>query len=635
MLKKLYITSIFFTFLIGQNIGTDWIDVKGKTNDQIKKLISDEIKNLKIYPPKTISSEQQKLNAENEDRKYDFNSTKIKIRSELNNISAAKQSADINLINAKDAINDAYSRLKTQEQFVSDSDSSIYNNQQVIDERKVLVEEELSKIPFHAVLVSVTYGHDGNNVKQYDNAMDYRIAKKAIDDQIGYKVIKSSIVDNGILEDEHIKTLLTGKANYTLTSTDIEEVTDQGDLIFNRVRYGLVTVYPFQIDDNSILNSPPKGVGKKIETFLSDSQGARTFINKYGGASLKRKIRAEEQGAESKNIESRSTIQRLGGEAKGFIDDRSKEIKKAISFRKQALLSSGQIKEEIVESVSDSTSKGDELQKQSIAFNAINNQYTDHIFSERHIFVDTRYQQRVENVDMIEQYIGSAFSLFDIFIDNVNSQIVKEETEITDGQLNEFEGTKKEGIQINGVRLIGRSFVRDPITEKTELGFSMAFNYGFTFKDVDVSDLTSTPFKASKTASKTAPKPTLKRKIAAKNKYNINITSNPKADVFISGQKIGKTPLQYYLDPSSPHGIVLKKKGYRDETDVVSVSAGRLVTKNYKLDKVKVEKVAKKSGGRKWLLYAIVGGGVAYAAMGQKKEGPKTGSLSLTISIPN
>ena len=629
MLKKLYITSIFFTFLIGQSIGTDWINVSGKTNEQIKNLISNEIKNLKVYPPDTIRYEQEKLNAENEDRKYDFNSAKIKIRSELNNISPAKQSADINLINAKDVINDAYSRLKTQEQIVSDSDSSISNNQQVIDERKDLVEEELSKIPFHAVLVSVTYGHDGNNVKQYDNAMDYQIARKAIDDQIGYKVIKASIVDNGILKDERIKTLLTGKANSTLTSTDIEEITEQGDFIFNRVRYGLVTVYPFQVDDNSILNSPPKGVGKKIETFLSDSQGARTFINKFGGSSLKRKLRAEEQNAESKNIESRSTIQRLGGEAKGFIDDRSKEIKKAIIARKQALLSIGQIKEEIVEAVSDSTSKSDELQKQSIAFNAINKKYTDHIYSERHVFVDTRYQQRVENVDMIEQYISSAFSLFDIFIDNVNSQLVKEETEITDEQLDEFEGTKKEGIQINGVRLLGRSFVRNRTTEKTELGFSMAFDYGFTFKDIDVSNLTSTPFKASKTA----PEPTPKRKIAAKSKYNINITSNPNADVFISGRKIGKTPLQYYLDPSSPHGIVLKKKGYQDKTDVVSVSAGRLVTKNYKLDKA--EKVAKKSGGSKWLLYAILGGGAAYAAMGQKKEGEKTGSISITINIPN
>ena len=324
ILKKLYITLTLFTFLLGQDIGTGWIDVRGKTNDQIKKTISNEIKNLKIYPPEKISTEQEKLSGENEDRKYDFNSTKIKIRSNLNNISAAKQSADINLINAKDAINDAYSRLKTQGQIVSDSDSSIFNNQQVIDERKDLVENELSKIPFHAVLVSVTYGHDGNNVKQYDNAMDYMIAKKAIDDQIGYQVIKASIVDNGILKDERIKTLLTGKANSTLTSTDIEEITDQGDLMFNRVRYGLVTVYPFQVDDNSILNSPPKGVGKKIETYLSDSQGARTFINKFGGASLKRKIRAEEQSAESKNIESRSTIQRLGGEAKGLIDDMSK-----------------------------------------------------------------------------------------------------------------------------------------------------------------------------------------------------------------------------------------------------------------------------------------------------------------------
>ena len=63
------------------------------------------------------------------------------------------------------------------------------------------------------------------------------------------------------------------------------------------------------------------------------------------------------------------------------------------------------------------------------------------------------------------------------------------------------------------------------------------------------------------------------------------------------------------------------------------MSAGRLVTKNYKLDKA--EKVAKKSGGSKWLLYAILGGGAAYAAMGQKKEGEKTGSISITINIPN
>ena len=149
ILKKLYITLTLFTFLLGQDIGTGWIDVRGKTNDQIKKTISNEIKNLKIYPPEKISTEQEKLSGENEDRKYDFNSTKIKIRSNLNNISAAKQSADINLINAKDAINDAYSRLKTQGQIVSDSDSSIFNNQQVIDERKDLVENELSKIPFH------------------------------------------------------------------------------------------------------------------------------------------------------------------------------------------------------------------------------------------------------------------------------------------------------------------------------------------------------------------------------------------------------------------------------------------------------------------------------------------------------
>jgi hypothetical protein len=232
---------------------------------------------------------------------------------------------------------------------------------------------------------------------------------------------------------------------------------------------------------------------------------------------------------------------------------------------------------------------------------------------------------------MVEQYVASANSLFDIFIDNVNSQLVKEETEIDGEQMNEFEGTKKEGIQINAVRLLGRSFDRNKTTEKTELGFSMALDYGFTFKDIDVSALNSAP---PKTARKSPPKSKPKSK-PTKSKYNINITSSPKADVFVAGQKIGKTPLNYYLDPSSPHGIVLKKKGYQDKTDVVSVSASRMVSKNYTLEKVKGEKVVKKSGGSKWLLYAIIGGGAAYAAMGKKKEEEKTGSLSITINIPN
>ena len=72
----------------------------------------------------------------------------------------------------------------------------------------------------------------------------------------------------------------------------------------------------------------------------------------------------------------------------------------------------------------------------------------------------------------------------------------------------------------------------------------------------------------------------------------------------------------------------MKKEGYRDEIDIVSVRAGTMTNKNYDMVKVK------KSRMGKWIIYAVIGGGAVYVAT-LKKEKEKKGSLSVTISIPN
>ena len=62
------------------------------------------------------------------------------------------------------------------------------------------------------------------------------------------------------------------------------------------------------------------------------------------------------------------------------------------------------------------------------------------------------------------------------------------------------------------------------------------------------------------------------------------IKSNPGATVYLSGKKIGRTPLKYSLDPSYPHVIVLKQKGFEDISDVISFSSSsEMITKEYRL----------------------------------------------------
>jgi hypothetical protein len=624
MIKYCKMFFLLMSIAVGQeNVSTDWIDVRGKTIPQIKKIISRNIKNLEIYEKAPVLIEEEKLKKENDDRKYDFNTIKLNLRKKLNAASSNKQISEINFIKAKDISNETYSVLKAKLQIVADSDSSITSNQKVIDKKKEEVEEELSKLPFQVVLLSVLHKHKGKNISALDAAMEYQMAKKAIESELGTQIISSSIIDNGILSEQRVKTLLSGKVNSRLESKDLknQEKDSGGSIRFDRIRYGLTTVYPFEVDNNSLLKKATPVNEYKIEVYVSSSIEANKIAKRFDKV---REIRSFEQSAQSKNIESKSIIQRLGAEAKSFIESRRDEIKKAQKNKNIALKTINDLRSQIVELKTDSLAKENELVLATKTFNKTNNEYTNHIFSESYIYSETRFEDRIENLDYDDQYIRSAESLIDLFLNNINTQIVKEETQIKNEQYSEFTGTKKDVASINAVKVLGKMIEESDI--RSGLGISLAFDYGFTFKENDSQMI------ATETTNK------INNRKPTGNNYTINFSSNPVgAEVFLSGELIGITPFYYQIEPETAFGIVIKLNGFEDKTGVVSGKRGVVEEYHYELKRIK-----SKSGINKILIYTIIGGGVAYALSSNKEKAEKadkasgeTGSLSVLIQIPN
>ena len=648
---------LLMSIAVGQeNVATDWIDVRGKTIPQIKKIISRNIKNLGIYEKAPVLIEEEKLKEENDDRKYNFNTEKLNLRKKLNAASSNKQISEINFIKAKDISNETYSVLKAKLQIVADSDSSITSNQKVIDKKKEEVEEELSKLPFQVVLLSVLHKHKGKNISALDAAMEYQMAKKAIESELGTQVISSSIIDNGILSEQRVKILLSGKVNSRLESKDSKsrEEDSGGSIRFDRIRYGLTTVYPFEVDNNSLLKKPTPVNEYKIEVYVSSSTEAKKIAKRFNKV---REIRTFEQSAQSKNIESESIIQRLGAEAKSFIESRRNEIKKAQKNKNIALTTINDLRSQIVELKTDSSAKANELVLATKTFNKTNSEYTNHIFSESYIYSETRFEDRIGNLDYDDQYIRSAESLIDLFLNNINTQIVKEESQIIDEQYSEFTGTKKDVASINAVKVLGKMIIEesDIGVRGSGLGISLAFDYGFTFKENDSQMIATETTNKINNRKPTGNNYTIKEMAAPSidesypilnalpdnwdpetgNKYTINFSSNPVgAEVFLSGQLIGITPFYYQIEPETAFGIVIKLNGFEDKTDVVSGKRGVVEEYHYELKRIK-----SKSGINKILIYTIVGGGVAYALSSNKekadKASGKTGSLSVLIQIPN
>ena len=662
--KSLLITILSFIFITQSYAQTSWANVEGKTNEQIKAEIISAATNAQEIDTDRLQILESDLAKQNLDEKQKFNKLEAQYTQAAMNSQSALNRAKMNRLNAITELNALRTNFENKQQMVADSDSTIAAEKEEIRKKKEEIFETLKEIVFVTVGLSVVDNKE-KGFRPFDDAMEYQIARNASEAELGLDVINASLVENGILTKNKVEIKLQSTAKLELNTQKVKHQS-KGKMQTDRIRFGLVTVSRYIPEKSKKLLQPPqKKFTDEVKTFI----GEKDIKNYLEGEFSKKKYRVDGSlySAASDKIDdiiasfddyytktrlerskAKNKIESLGLDAKQYISDRTKAIQKSIASKERYQSQLETIAPQLEAAIGDSVVKlnaeyaGIKEANHWTDVNRLHKQRERRTQTLRAIFFDDAFADpdrgRAEKIE--EEYNN--------FLKNTNQAIIKEKTTIIDDQFSEELATKKTSAKITAYKIIGKFYDYDELTEKDQIGTAFALQYGFEYDKI--SDLTELPpppessieDKLAKTigdikegdviAPPPTPTPSTK---ATKKTYNINITSNPNADVFIAGRKIGKTPLQYYLDPSSPHGIVLKKKGYRDETDVVSVSAGRLVTKNYKLDKVKEEKVVKKSGGSKWLLYAIVGGGVAYAAMGQKKEGPKTGSLSISISIPN
>ena len=642
MLNRIYRNIIVLSLFIGHQVfcqmSSGWIDVSGKSPEEVKKITRNAIGEITLKPFELIDAAAKLLEEENDLRIEIFNEEKNNLRSQLNDDIDEKNDLSMSSNDLKSQVAELTSEIQNYQKKISDADSAILNSNELINEEKDRVEDELTKIPFYVVMIGKAEGLTSKDKPvPYEDAISRAMSKRAIEDQIGWNIIKKSVIGpDKTLTEERMNILLKGKTNLNLEKGRKQRIIGTGDeseVVFDLYRYGLVTVYPFQEEEVSLLKSAASKKDVKIEKVERVSKGLAKELSEIS-PSTKNKITRLNNNSISKNRESESEVKRLNRTAKSIIDQEKNKIKRnqnIIDVNKDNILDDQAGLEGLKAKL---TQTSFDLDKSTNVFNLSKNNYNGHIASEEYtrVFRAVGSPSAIQTVD--EKLAELAVDTYEDFITSIKSEYLKETTDVINGSLSEIKESKKSDIKLNEIKILGKVSETDKYGD-TKVSSHVVYKFGFTFEDVPNIAVSGLTLDDIVTNMEEPVKAVVKKAKKAIKAYNIKITSNPNADVYVAGQKIGKTPLQYYLDPSSPHGIVLKKKGYQDETDVVSVSAGRLVTKNYNLDKVKVEKVAKKSGGRKWLLYAIVGGGVAYAAMGQKKEGPKTGSLSLTISIPN
>jgi len=514
---KYYILTIFYlSTLFSQRKSDDgWIDVVGKAEKQIKKIIYQEIKKQNTLGLSFVERQKNELEESSEDKKIIFQRKKLILRKKLDLSSNLKETAEIELINSKDNYNSIFSDFSAAEMQIANLDSSIIENKKLIVNRKKDVEDELSKIPLHDFIVSMIYDTEAKNPTNNDANMDYLSAKKAIENKLGFDIIQSTLIDNGVISDQRIKTMLSGKVNIDLKSTRITDEKDDGTIIFDRIRYGKVKVYPFQVEDNKALKSIKNLNSYNIDTYslITEEKRSNEIISKLS-SSAQRKIQRLALEVETDNVESTSRIAEISRKTKIFIKNRQSEIQKS-QFQKDALsLTLERYRKELSASIQDTVKLNKVFLENVAIYKSDNKRFSDHIYSERYFFVEKRSEEGIESKDIDDQLSDIADNLYDIFISRVNTQIVKEQQEISNGLLDEFEGTQKDGANIYAIKVIGKTYIPASDDQPDRIALYLSFDYGFKFKEFE--------------SLKKRPKPkTTKSRLAARKRYDGRKESTP------------------------------------------------------------------------------------------------------------
>ena len=628
---KVYLFSINFlllTFLIGQEeMSSEWVNISDESPNKVKVIIRDATRTIKAKSSRVIDEAKEKIEDENDRRIDSFTNRKIDLRSSLNDAINEKNSIAMTVNDLDKDFRDKQTQLKNYQQKISDADSSIANSKQLIQEEKDRVLDELTKIPFYEVLIGkVENLPQGEDPIAYEDAIVSKISREAIAAQLGVDIIKQTIIQDGTLSNESILTLLKGKANTQLTRVKKQREDQDNNVFFDLYRYGLVTVYPFQEDDIILTKTKESGISVKVEAVISAGEGMSEVLDRDGIKKLRNMINEKK----SKNSDSKSQVTQLARTVKQVIRKETANI----------ITSEGTIAD-YKEKIAKDTPRLNNAEKQILEYleeqqivntNFITAQkaWNGHVAGEEHVQVIVGEAVETSSKSMEDQFSEIAANTYEEFITNIKSEYLMEETELTGETLSEINKSKKSDIKLNRIKIIGKFSEEEVRTGKINLIVYVAYNFGFQFEQLGKPLLSESITSTFKTIKRDSPKES----------FNLNITSVPSGAVVKSGRKkLGKTPLQLYLEPGL-HSLVINKKGYKPAMEVLEVNNSGVLLDGSESHFV-LQAEEEKSFNKMYFYggIAIIGGGAGLYLLTRGEDGTakvteETGSVSLTIEIP-
>jgi len=620
------IATILSTTALSQEIGSPWIDVSGKNNKEIEEIIIQDIKTLKSYTARKIEGTVTEMQNEDENRRLEYNNNKSDLRTTLNSAIDTKNDISMEVNDLIDQLALYKSEVSALQQKILDADSSTGMSNMLINEQKGIVKDELTKIPFFEVCIARKKGIDENeDPGNIDDKMNHEISKLAIGNQLGMKIVKQTIIKDGTLNAEMVRSVLAGKANANLTLAQIPVEQDDESILFDRYLYGLVTVYPFQEKDVSLTATPGMGhINIEFDLLTSTSQG----IAKDLPSDEKRRLSTLLNEKKIKNGDSESQVKRLARTAKRLIATENSKISRNTKNKDDY---NDQIKniEPLIDNLGSQLNELDgEQQLANAEFVAAKDEYEKLVFNESYVEVFPWEGYVSADASIMDSYALFAVESFREFLTSIKSEYLREETQLAGDTFSEVKESKKSNVKLNEIKILGK-FAEKKGT-RSKISMYIAYNFGFEFEQATVSQFTDTKVPTITTPSKpTYVKPTSRKS------FNLNVTSIPSGAIVKSGRKkLGITPLKTYLEPGL-HSLVINKEGFKPAMEVLEINSAGMLVKDSKSHFV-LQAEEKKSFNKMYMYggIAILGGGAAFYLMNSEEESKETGSVSVTIEIP-
>jgi hypothetical protein len=626
------IATILSTTALSQEIGSPWIDVSGKNNKEIEEIIIQDIKTLKSYTARKIEGTVTEMQNEDENRRLEYNNNKSDLRTTLNSAIDTKNDISMEVNDLIDQLALYKSEVSALQQKILDADSSTAMSNMLINEQKEIIKDELTKIPFFEVCIARKRGiGEDVNPGKIDDKMNHEISKLAIGNQLGMKIVKQTIIKDGTLNAETVRSVLAGKANANLTLAQIPVEQDDGSILFDRYLYGLVTVYPFQEKDVSLATTPGMGgIDIEFDILNTTSQG----IAKDLPSDEKRRLSTLLNDKKIKNGDSESQVKRLARTAKRLIATENSKISRNTKNNNDFGDQINNIEPLIDDLGSQLNELDGEQQLANAKFHVAKTEYEKHVFNESYVEVFPWEGYISADASIMDSYASFAVESFQEFLTSIKSEYLREETELAGESFSEVKESKKSNVKLNEIKLLGK--FAEKKGKRSKLSIYIAYNFGFEFEQVKLSGepVTKMPTVTTQAQSLTAPK--RKEFIPpAKERINLTVTSNPSGAIVKSGRKkLGITPLKTYLEPGL-YSLVINKKGFKPAMEVLEVNSSGVVLDGSESHFV-LQAEEKKSFNKMYMYggIAILGGGAAFYLMNSEEESKETGSVSVTIEIP-